>query len=147
MIRMNLFTKQKQTHRLKEKEFMVTREGTVIQLDVYILLYLKWVTQKDLLYSTGNSAQYYVTTSVEKAFDKEYMFFSCFSLVRLFFNSTDCSPLGSSVHGILQARILEGAAVSFSRRSSQPRNQAHVSVSPALADGFFTTEPPGKPTE
>ena len=147
MIRMSLFTKQKQTRRLKEKEFMVTREGTVIQLDVYLLLYLKWVTQKDQLYSTGNSAQYYVTTSVEKAFDEEYMLFSCFSLVRLFFNSTDCSPLGSSVHGILQARILEGAAVSFSRGSSQPRNQAHVSVSPALADGFFTTEPPGKPTE
>ena len=59
---MNLFTNQKQTHRLKEKELMVTREGTAFQLDVYILLYLKWVTNKDLLYSTGNSAQYYVTT-------------------------------------------------------------------------------------
>ena len=43
-----------------------------------------------------------------KEFDKEYMLlFSCFSLVRLFFNSMDCSSLGSSVHGILQARILE----------------------------------------
>ena len=34
----------------------------------------------------------------------------------------DCSPSGSSVHGILQARILEGVAVPFSRRSSQPRD-------------------------
>ena len=43
-----------------------------------------------------------------KEFDKEYtLLFSCFSLVGLFFNSTDYSPLGSSVHGILQARILE----------------------------------------
>jgi len=31
-------------------------------IDTYTLLYLKWITNKDLLYSTGNSAQYYVTT-------------------------------------------------------------------------------------
>ena len=31
-------------------------------IDMYTLLYLKWMTNKDLLYSTGNSAQYYVTT-------------------------------------------------------------------------------------
>ena len=31
-------------------------------MDVYTLLYLKWITNKDLLYSTGHSAQYYVTT-------------------------------------------------------------------------------------
>ena len=36
--------------------------------------------------------------------------------------SMDCSPPGSSVHGILQARILEWVAISFSRGSSQPRN-------------------------
>ena len=34
----------------------------------------------------------------------------------------DCSPPGSSVHGILQARILEWIATSFSRGSSQPRD-------------------------
>ena len=39
----------------------------------------------------------------------------------------DCSPQGSSVHGILQARILEWVAISFSRRSSQPRDQTQVS--------------------
>ena len=37
-------------------------------------------------------------------------------------NPTDCSPPGSSVHGILQARILESVAISFSRGSSQPRD-------------------------
>ena len=31
-------------------------------MDMYTLLYLKWITNKDLLCSTGNSAQYYVTT-------------------------------------------------------------------------------------
>ena len=31
-------------------------------IDMYTSLYLIWITNKDLLYSTGNSAQYYVTT-------------------------------------------------------------------------------------
>ena len=39
----------------------------------------------------------------------------------------DCSPPGSSVYGILQARILEWVAISFSRGSSQPRDQTQVS--------------------
>ena len=38
----------------------------------------------------------------------------------------DCSPPGSSVHGIFQARILEWCAISFSRGSSQPRDQTQV---------------------
>ena len=38
----------------------------------------------------------------------------------------DCSPPGSSVHGILKARILERVAISFSRGSSQPRDQTQV---------------------
>ena len=44
------------------------------------------------------------------------------SCVQLFRNPMDCSPPGSSVHGILQARILEWVAISFSRGSSQPRD-------------------------
>ena len=42
-------------------------------------------------------------------------------------NPTDCSPQGSSVHGILQARTLEWAAISFSRGSSWPWDQTRVS--------------------
>ena len=38
----------------------------------------------------------------------------------------DCSLAGSSVHGILKARILQGVAVHFSRGSSQPRDGAQV---------------------
>ena len=44
------------------------------------------------------------------------------------------SLLGSSVHGILQARILEWVAIPFSRESSQPRNQTQVSC---IASRFF----------
>ena len=46
----------------------------------------------------------------------------------------DCSPPGSSVLGILQARILEWVAIPFSRKSSQPRDRTWVS----MAGGFFT---------
>ena len=54
----------------------------------------------------------------------------------------DYSSSGPSVHGFSQARVLEWVAIFFSRGSSRHRDQA---VSPALAGGFFTTEPPGKP--
>ena len=47
----------------------------------------------------------------------------------------NCSPPGSSVHGILQARILEWIAIPFSRWSSQPRDQIQVSWT---AGRFFT---------
>ena len=39
----------------------------------------------------------------------------------------NCSPLGSFVHGIFQARILGWVAIFSSRESSQPRDQTHVS--------------------
>ena len=44
-----------------------------------------------------------------------------------FYDSMDYSQPGSSDHGILQARILEWVAIFSSRRSSQPRDQTHVS--------------------
>ena len=47
----------------------------------------------------------------------------------------NCSPPGSSVHGILWARILEWVAIPFSRRSSQFRDQTWVSC---IAGRFFT---------
>jgi len=49
----------------------------------------------------------------------------------------DCSPPGSSVHGILQARIRECIAISFSRESSQPRDRTHTSCVSFIAGGFF----------
>ena len=50
-------------------------------------------------------------------------------------NPLDCSPPGSSVHGILQARILKWVAMPSSRRSSQPRDWIQVSC---IAGGLFT---------
>ena len=48
----------------------------------------------------------------------------------------DCSPPGSSVHGVLQGRILEWVDFPFSRESSQPRDQTQVSC---IAGRFFTS--------
>ena len=55
----------------------------------------------------------------------------------------DCNLPGSSVHGILQVRILEWVVMPSSRGSSQPRDQTHVFGS-CIAGGFFTSEPQGK---
>ena len=51
----------------------------------------------------------------------------------------DCSLPGSSVHGIFQARVLEWAAISFSRGSSQPRIEPRF---PALQADTLLSEPP-----
>ena len=48
----------------------------------------------------------------------------------------NCSPPGSSIHGLLQA-ILEWVAIPFSRSSSQPRDRTQVSC---IAGGFFTIQ-------
>ena len=59
------------------------------------------------------------------------------------YDSIDYSPPVSSVHGLLQARILEWVA--FYSPGDLPDLGIKPS-SPPLAGGFFTTEPPGRPT-
>ena len=63
---------------------------------------------------------------------------SCLTLC----DSMDCNLLGSSVHGILPAKILDRVAISFSEGSSQPKDRTCVSC---LEGRFFTAEPTGKP--
>ena len=53
----------------------------------------------------------------------------------------DCSPPGSSVHGILQARILEWVAIPFSR--DLPNREIEPKF-PALQANSLPSEPPGK---
>ena len=52
---------------------------------------------------------------------------------------TLCDPMDYTVHGILQARILEWVAFSFARGSSQPRDRTQVSL---IAGGVFTSWAP-----
>ena len=63
---------------------------------------------------------------------------SCLTLLNL----RDCSPSGSSVHGILQARILEWVTMPSSKGFSQPRDQTQVSH---IAADSLASVPPGKP--
>ena len=74
---MNLFTKQKQTYRYRNK-LMVTKDemlrGCINQelgLNIHTLLYIRQITNKDLQYSTGNSIQYSVITYMRKEYEKE----------------------------------------------------------------------------
>ena len=62
-----------------------------------------------------------------------------------FYEPMGCNPPGFSVHGIFQARILEWVAISFSRDLLDPGMEPASLVSLALAGGFFTIVPPGKP--
>ena len=59
---------------------------------------------------------------------------SCLTL----WGPVDCSPPGSSTHGILWARRVEQVAISYSRGSSWPRDRPSTLVFPALAGGFLT---------
>ena len=59
-------------------------------------------------------------------------------------NPMDCSPPGSSVHGILQARILEWIAMPFSRESSWLGDQTCVSCLLHWQTGSLPPAPPGK---
>ena len=58
---------------------------------------------------------------------------SCLTLC----NSKDCSPPGSSVHGILQARMLEWVAMPASKESFEPRDKTGVLC---ISGRFFTFE-------
>ena len=66
----------------------------------------------------------YVSTSV---FMHETSFWSSAQLRPILCDPMDCSPPGSSVHGLLQTRLLEWVAISFSRGSPQSRGQTHIS--------------------
>ena len=61
------------------------------------------------------------------AFNNHVSVCSVAELCLILCNPEHCSPPGSSVHGIFQATILEWIAISYSRGSSQPRDQTHVS--------------------
>ena len=55
----------------------------------------------------------------------------------------DCSPPGSSVHGVFQVQVLEWVATSFSRGSSWPRDRTRISC---MDRQIFYLSAPGKPS-
>ena len=92
-------------------------EGTVREsgMDMDTLLHLTQRTSKVLLSSTGNSAQCHTWMGGEfggewKCDIESVVAKACLTLC----DAVDCSPPGSSIHGTLQPRILQGLAISFS---------------------------------
>ena len=82
MVQMNL----QNGNRLREQTYACEGQGLgkeivrefgmdmyIIHIDGHILLYLKWITNKDLLYSTGNSAQCYLATWMGEQFRREWI--------------------------------------------------------------------------
>ena len=90
-----------------------------------------------------NPSKVYMNIHILRIYSKHIYMLSCFSRVWLC-DPMYCSPPGSSVLGILQARILEWIATPSSRESCWPRDWTWVSFS-CVADRFFTAETPGKP--
>ena len=71
---MNLLTKQKKTHRLRKWIYSCQGKETAREFGkiMYTLLYLKWITNKDLLYNIWNSAQCYVAAWMGGEFGGEW---------------------------------------------------------------------------
>ena len=105
------------------------------------------ITHLGLLGEKRNKFIFYYSHEIGRSLLQSwYMLCSCWvakSRPTLLFMTpwTIYSLPGFSVYGIIQGSILEWVAISFSRRSSQPRDQTLVSC---FAGWFFTTEPPGK---
>ena len=105
-----------------------------------LLLLAAWLWENTVCAHVSLSVSEAVVTRVS-----QMLWISCCCLVvqscLTLCDPVDYSPPGSSVHGILQARILEWAAIPFSRGSSQTRDQTWVFC---IAGGLFTIWPPGK---
>ena len=86
------------------------------------------------------------TTCTICLYDKNSSSETCAVIPFLCVHAQSRPALCDPIHGILQARILEWVATSYSGRSSQPRDKPASLASPASAGRFFTAVPPGKPT-
>ena len=75
-IQMNLLTKQKQTTGIENKLMVIKGEGINQEVGInrYTLLYIKQITNKDLLYRSGNYPQYFIITYKGKESEKQYIY-------------------------------------------------------------------------
>ena len=100
---------------------------------------IPWTEKPSRLQSIGSqrTGQNWVTNTMIMSVQFSSVSQSCPILC----NPMDCSPPGSSVHGILQARILEWIVIPFSRGISKPRDQTLVSC---ITGRFLTILDTGK---
>ena len=137
---MSLLAKQKETHRLRTWTHGCWGDGVVGDFGkvLYTQQCLRWITSKELLYSTWNSAQCYVPAWMGGSLGENgYMYiygwipclftWNCHNIgyaaaakllqsCPTLSDPMDCSPPGSSIHGIFQARVLEWGATAFSEQ-------------------------------
>ena len=97
------------------------------------LIHLLQTIQTSWVVSSSSSS--YSTIPIQSCASR----LSRFSCVQLFATPWTVALQALLSIGIFQARVLEWVAMPSSRGSSQPRDQTCVSMSPALAGGFFTT--------
>ena len=94
------------------------------------LLHYKWIfyhlSHKGTLISTINGEQWTIDTCKNSGESWNKYYGGGGAVMSDSLDAIDYNPPGSSVHGLLQARILEWVATSSSRRSSQPRDQTHI---------------------
>ena len=119
---------------------------------MYTILYIKYKTDKDLQYSTRNYTQDFAISSKGKESEKNRGVCVCVclcvclvaKLCPILYKPMDCSPPSSSVHGFprqeYQIRLPFSSPGHFPHPGLEPSP-------PALADRFFTAEPPGKPRD
>ena len=84
----------------------------------------------------------YVYTNMHTSYYESVSCWSCSTLWTWTCDPMDCSLPGSSVHSLLQARILEWLAIPFSRGSSQPRDQTWVSCIAGIFFAIWATRKP-----
>ena len=118
-------------------------------LHIFTLLYIKEVTNKGPPYSKGNSTPYFVITHKKRESEEHMCVCVCVRarmhalICWVISNScslNDCRPPGSSLHEIVQVRLLEWVAIPSPGNLPNPGIEH---VFPALAREFFTMVPPG----
>ena len=148
LTQMSLSTKQQQAQRTDPwlpRGRGQGRAGREFGVNRCKLLYGEWINNKVLLSSTGNDIQSLATPYNGRDYTHVCIVCVCAHSLQSWptlCDPVDCSPPGSCVHGLLQARILEWVAMPSSRGSSWPRDHSCISCT---ACRFFTTEPPLKP--
>ena len=90
-----------------------------------------WLAPSFPLWSQTKGAFLVFSLALECVLSRVWLFMTLY-------DPKDCSPPGSSVHGILQARILEWVALSFSRAPSRPRDGTLIPCVSCISGGFFT---------
>ena len=101
-------------------------------MDRYAIKHLEWYDNIRILIVV-------ICVFIEKCLDLSYIYVTFHNKMKVKVSQlclTLCNSMDCTVHGNLQARILEWGAIPFSRRSSKPRDRTQVSC---IASRFFTS--------